>query len=155
MLCSISVLPLGQPLTPRPLVEIRSMKNWSWQPPSVMQIMVGARTLGNPLAHMWSRWVLELSPGVPSFRDSSPYPPLRLNTSLQWRLARKLSGCATYWRRWASLLVLLWSCALTTSLPSRYTASISPCFMTKHCKKNRRKRYSFIYNFVWQKRQIS
>jgi len=33
------------------------------------------------------------------------------------------------------------------------TASISQCFMTKHCKKNRRKRYSFIYNFVGQKGQ--
>jgi len=49
-------------------------------------------------------------------------------------------------------IVMIWMLALWAGL---HTASISLCFMTKHCKKNRRKRYSFIYNFVWQKRQKS
>ena len=58
-------------------------------------------------------------PGAPSFGDLLPNGPVRQSTLLQWKLARKLFGCAISLRRWASLSVPLPCCTLSTSLPFR------------------------------------
>ena len=85
----------------------------------ISRALVVARILDTLLVLMWSTWVLVSFLEAPSFRDLLPKQPLRQSILLQWKLARKLFGCAICLRRWALLSVPFPSCTLTTSLSFR------------------------------------
>ena len=80
---SISVLLLGQPLTPRPLVEIRSVKNRSWQSCYLCSVTThcpwnsgrGGKNGGNILQTAWPRLVTRL--GLCGVTRAWPYVAVR------------------------------------------------------------------------------